>query len=188
MKKPLEWRRKCLDSYRQSVINAQQRLAFAMREYERTQASYTLGEAQYAEAVKRGLTEYDTDRLLISRSKKTTARTLVTITVLPGRTIAESARVAYRKSPGLKVLREAVGGSVETVPHLTSLELDGKRVRCAVYANESGRLTGLPRNDEMSKLWKNELLRQDPRGDFRYEPELFGAVIIVVNANQPGLN
>ena len=53
------------------------------------------------------------------------------------------------------------------------------RVRCTVYINEEGRLEGLAKNLVMSNLWRRELLRQNPRAEFSYEPELFGPVVVV---------
>jgi hypothetical protein len=107
----------------------------------------------------------------------------ITITVKPYDTLATAARDCHGKTPSLKVLQKAVGGYIETVPHLTSIELDGKRVRCTAYANEEGRLHDLPRNHHMSNLWKRELLRQSPNAEFRYEPELYGPVVFVVKAS-----
>ena len=105
--------------------------------------------------------------------------THVTLTVKPGQTLEQAERAEHRGSPSLRVLQGLVEGYIETVPHLTSLELDGRRVRCTVYVNEEGRLVGMPRNDAMSSLWKRELLRRQPGAEFRYEPELFGPVAIV---------
>lgn len=105
--------------------------------------------------------------------------THVTLTVRPGQDLEEGERAEHRGSPRLAVLQKLVGGYIETVPHLTSLELDGRRTRCTVYVNEEGRLKGMPSNDAMSAVWKSELLRQKPGAEFRYEPELFGPVAIV---------
>jgi len=109
--------------------------------------------------------------------------TYVTLTVQPGQVLDQAARAEHKKTPDLKTLQGLVGGYIETVPHLTSVELPGgRRVRCTAYVNEEGRLMGMPKNPEMSRLWKSELLRQKPSATFSYEPELHGPVVFVYKA------
>lgn len=106
--------------------------------------------------------------------------THVTLTVRPGQALEQGDREEHPRSPDWTVLRRLVEGYIEMVPHLTSIELDGRRTRCTVYVNECGKLNRMPRNDAMSTLWKSELLRQRPGAEFWYEPELHGPVVIVL--------
>ena len=109
--------------------------------------------------------------------------THVTLTVQPGQVLDQAARAEHKRTPSLATLQELVGGLIETVPHLTSIELPGgRRVRCTAYVNEEGKLVGLPKNQEMSRLWKSELLRQRPGSSFSYEPKLHGPVVFVYKA------
>ena len=111
--------------------------------------------------------------------------THVTLTVQPGQVLDQAAQAEHKKTPDLKTLQGLVGGYIETVPHLTSVELPGgRRVRCTAYVNEEGKLIRLPKNQEMSRLWKSELLRQQPGASFRYEPELHGSVVFVYKLQQ----
>ena len=71
----------------------------------------------------------------------------------------------------LPELQGIVGGLIESVPHWNYYE--GQL--CAVYANETGRLRGLPRNERATALWLAAL----GKGPFRYEPELVGDIVIV---------
>lgn len=100
------------------------------------------------------------------------------LVIQPGQTIEESVSTTHAKSPNLGELQRAVGGCIETVPHLTSFTQAGRKVRCVAYADEEGRLKGLPRNDAASKLWRS-MFPID--ADLWYEPELviFGPVALV---------
>lgn len=108
----------------------------------------------------------------------------VTLTVAPDQDLTSATRVEHKCLPALAFLEAAVGGYIELVPHLTSIDYDGRRVKCTVYCNEEGRLKGTCLNVAMSSLWRDELLRRNPRAYFAYEPEFVGSVIFVVNANQ----
>lgn len=108
----------------------------------------------------------------------------VTLTVAPDQDLTSAVRVEHKRSPSLAFLQAAVGGYIELVPHLTSIDYAGRRVRCTVYCNEEGRLKGTCLNVAMSSLWRDELLRCNSREYFVYEPEIAGSVIFVVNANQ----
>lgn len=74
----------------------------------------------------------------------------------------------------LKELQGIVGGYIETVPHWS--RYDGRL--CAVYANETGRIDNLRLNRRATDLWLEAL----GRGPFRYEPLLFGDIVVVTSA------
>lgn len=74
--------------------------------------------------------------------------------------------------PTLKEEQAAVGdGLIETVPHLELFEGE----QCVAFCNEEGRIDGLPFNADATKLWLANL----GKGPFRYEPLLYGDVIIL---------
>ena len=79
-------------------------------------------------------------------------------------------------APGLADYQKAVGGYIETVP-----DIDAYEGRPAVlFCNEEGRINGLPLNARATKVWKDALnFDKRPAGDFWYEPELYGNVIVV---------
>ncbi len=66
------------------------------------------------------------------------------ITIHPDGRITE----AFRK-PTLEALQATVGGYIEKVPYFSRL---GTRI-CTAWANEEGRLNGLPPNPKASELW-----------------------------------
>lgn len=70
----------------------------------------------------------------------------------------------------LETLQKIVGGYIEYIPHFDHFV----GVHCHAYANEEGRIHGLPRNERATELWKDQL-----EGPLRYEPLLFGDVAIV---------
>jgi hypothetical protein len=68
------------------------------------------------------------------------------------------------------LLRSLVGGLIETVPHFTRYE--GRP--CRAFVDEEGQLKGLPLNVTATRLWRERL----GRGAFRYEPLLYGVLVI----------
>jgi hypothetical protein len=93
----------------------------------------------------------------------------------------ESGRVptvtGYREPPGLKELQEAVGGYIETVPHLTTIRTleDKKYVSCIAYCNEEGKLEQLPYNARATLAWDIALRRiEDSEGTPVYPNGLRG--------------
>lgn len=74
------------------------------------------------------------------------------------------------KKPEYDQLSRAVGGYIETVPHMTTY--DGL-TRGVAYCNEEGKLRGLPFNQKATEAWLACL----GNGPFRYEPRLHGKVI-----------
>ncbi len=77
----------------------------------------------------------------------------------------------------LKELQALVGGYIESVPHFT--KYDGKR--CQAWCNENGRNEQLAINPKATELWK-QAMRWTPEkqaaGEFWYEPEVFGTLVI----------
>ena len=61
----------------------------------------------------------------------------ITLTVAPWTALDNAVRIEHKTSPSLKMLQMIIGGYIKTVPHLTSIEINGKRVCCTVYCNEN---------------------------------------------------
>lgn len=78
---------------------------------------------------------------------------------------------AQDRKPDLDQLVEAVGGPIDLVPHFQKLEGHSGTGRC--WANEEGKLRGLPFNAIATKAWLANL----GKGPFRYDPRLCGDVI-----------
>ena len=57
-----------------------------------------------------------------------------------GTALDNAVRIKHKTSPSLKMLQMIIDGYIKTVPHLTSIKINGKRVRCTVYCNENARL------------------------------------------------
>lgn len=99
-------------------------------------------------------------------------------------TIHPSGRTEMRlakKTPNYRDLQRAVGGSIETVPHLHRLTHDGRRyTRGTAYVSETGKLNGLPLNRLATAVWLENL----GAGPFWYEPKLHGTVVFVASATE----
>ena len=62
----------------------------------------------------------------------------------------------YRLSdapPSLKEMQRMVGGYVELVTRWNAFNAEGEPIPHQLFANEEGRLMGLPYNAEASELW-----------------------------------
>lgn len=73
----------------------------------------------------------------------------------------------------LEMLQHAVGGYIESIPHL--VKYDGKR--CIAYANEHGRT--LEYNEKATNLWKENLAG---KASLWYDPKIRGNLVIVTEA------
>jgi len=82
-------------------------------------------------------------------------------------------RVEMKKQPTLDIIHQAVGGSVEMVPHFN--KYNGRPVTVAYY-NEDGRSMNLKFNALATQAWLLCL----HGGPLRYQPQLFGDVLIVM--------
>jgi hypothetical protein len=83
----------------------------------------------------------------------------------------------WHEPPNLKVLQQAVGGYIETVPWLTTVWAgeDGKFVSCIAYCNEEGKLERLPYNAQATLVWDRALRRmEDSEGKPVYPNGLTG--------------
>lgn len=85
----------------------------------------------------------------------------------------------FDRKPDWRELQKRVGGLIESVPHFNRY---GGRF-CEAWINECGRIDGLPYNPKASDVWK-ELLgySAETKSRFRYEPLLFGPLVIVQTA------
>ena len=93
----------------------------------------------------------------------------IMLTVAPWTALDNAVGIEHRPARP-RTPQMIIGGYIETAPHLTLIEINGKRVRCTVDCNDNACLEGMQRNHSMSKLWKAELLRQRPNAEFSYEP------------------
>lgn len=67
------------------------------------------------------------------------------------------------KAPTYEQQKAAVGGYIETIPYFTNLIYDGRQYkRGTAYANEEGRLHGLPLNPLASALWMSSCPGGEP--------------------------
>lgn len=67
MKRPIEWHEECLRNQRDELERAQHRLALAVESERRARADVDLRERQIAEAKRRGMDAFDSEKLLIKR-------------------------------------------------------------------------------------------------------------------------
>lgn len=56
-------------------------------------------------------------------------------------------------APSLEELQVLVGGWIEAVPGLKTVTRLGKRLPCAAFCNEEGKLDGLPLNHAATAIW-----------------------------------
>jgi len=84
-------------------------------------------------------------------------------------------RATMNKQPTLDFIQQAVGGSIEMVPHF--IKYDGRPVT-VVYANEEARRMTLKFNTLATQAWLLCL----HCGSKRYPPQLFGDILIVRRA------
>ncbi|MBA4033099.1 MAG: hypothetical protein C0480_00625 [Bradyrhizobium sp.] len=82
-------------------------------------------------------------------------------------------RVAMKKQPTLDFIQQAVGGSIEMVPHF--IKYEGRPVT-VVYANEEARRMTLKFNTLGTQAWLL-CLHGGLKG---YRPQLFGDILIVM--------
>lgn len=85
----------------------------------------------------------------------------------PDGTIEESHQ---KNKPDLAQLQSAVGGLIETVPHLIKI---GEHKRGTAFINEESQLENMPFNPMATMIWLNNL----GPGPFRYPPRLYGNMI-----------
>lgn len=104
----------------------------------------------------------------------------LTITMQPGQNLDTATKQEHVKAPDYPTLKALVGGLIQPVPHLTTFSFEGKPKRCIAYCNEEGQLKGLPPNPVATGIWKAKLLRDNPRGEFWYDPILYGPVVFVI--------
>jgi len=84
-------------------------------------------------------------------------------------------RATMNKQPTLDFIQQAVGGSIEMVPHF--IKYEGRPVT-VVYANEEARRTTLKFNTLATLAWLS-CLHGGPK---RYRPQLFGDILIVMRS------
>ena len=84
-------------------------------------------------------------------------------------------RATMNKQPTLDFIQQAVGGSIEMVPHF--IKYEGRPVT-VVYANEEARRTTLKFNTLATQAWLS-CLHGGPK---RYRPQLFGDILIVTRS------
>lgn len=119
------------------------------------------------------------------------------ITVYPGgRVSAEE----YRPASALKQVQHAVGGYIETVPLMETVEfgpvilaleirdLPAFEQPCVAFCNEDGKVDGLPVNITATQLWAESLVsaghaRIGPNGKIPMSDVLVGPVAFVVGAD-----
>jgi hypothetical protein len=82
-------------------------------------------------------------------------------------------RATMNKQPTLDFIQQAVGGSIEMVPHF--IKYEGRQVT-VVYANEEARRMTLNFNTLATQAWSLCL----DGGPKRYRPQLFGDILIVM--------
>jgi hypothetical protein len=70
MKQSISWHRKCANNTRRSLEAAEKQLVYAQENVTRLRANADLYDRQIAEAERRGLSEFDDERLLITRQRK----------------------------------------------------------------------------------------------------------------------
>lgn len=70
-KRPLAWHRECLDNAHAHLVRSRADLECMVRTLERREADHAREEAQYAQAVAEGLTEYDRETYGKPRSRRT---------------------------------------------------------------------------------------------------------------------
>jgi predicted nucleic acid-binding Zn-ribbon protein len=68
---PLSWHREGLANAKSHLSNMESRLVNAQRDVDRVRAAIALTESQIAEAERRGLDEFDAERFLVPRPRKT---------------------------------------------------------------------------------------------------------------------
>lgn len=89
---------------------------------------------------------------------------------------ADPVRHELTEPPELGFWQAAVGGWIEFVPNLTTIELGGAIVPCAAFCNEEGKLQSLPINHPATVLWDRALRRvKDEAGARLYPNGIFGA-------------
>lgn len=85
-------------------------------------------------------------------------------------------RVKEATRPTLDLLQEAVGGgSIETVPFLNTVMIDGKLTKCMAFCDEEGKIKGQLPNAVATRLWDAAMTRQG-RGN---DDLLVGTICIV---------
>ena len=84
-------------------------------------------------------------------------------------------RVAMNKQPTFDFIQQAVGGSIEMVPHF--IKYEGRPVT-VVYANEEARRMTLKFNTLATQAWLS-CLHGGPK---RYPSQLFGDILVVMRA------
>ena len=82
-------------------------------------------------------------------------------------------RIAMNKQPTLDFIQQALGGSIEMVPHF--IKYEGRPVT-VVYANEEARRMTLKFNTLATQAWSLCL----HGGSKHYPPQLFGDILIVM--------
>lgn len=90
------------------------------------------------------------------------------------------ASVALAEPPALETLQQAVGGFLEVVPHLRTLETKSGTVPCVAFCNEEGKLDRphpLPKNPRANLLWSAAMQREYGCGP---EPDYLVGTIVVL--------
>jgi hypothetical protein len=70
MKQSISWHRQCANNTRRALEAAEKQLVYAQENVTRLRANADFYDQQIAEAERRGLSEFDDDRLLIARQRK----------------------------------------------------------------------------------------------------------------------
>ena len=73
-------------------------------------------------------------------------------------------KTVQAKAPDYKQQTKAVGGYIETIPYFTKVSYEGINYsRGTAYANEEGRLHGMPLNLTAMEWWRESCPKGDPR-------------------------
>ena len=99
----------------------------------------------------------------------------------PGDSVPSKTAVYDNAELPLDALQDAVGGYIEVVPHFDTMLVEGRRERCAVFCNETGKLHDLPRNKHATALWRSAVRH---RGLPPIIDELVGPVAICLGDDE----
>jgi len=69
--------------------------------------------------------------------------------------------------PALETLQEAVGGYIQPIPYLHSIERDGTVYQCVAFGDEEGKLKKKPVNEAANRIW-DAALKRSGHEDVRY--------------------
>ena len=85
--------------------------------------------------------------------------------------------------PPLEDLQQRIGGYIQPVPHLKTIEVCGGVYQCVAFCNEEGKFKQMPFNRRATELWRLAIERETEH-EVHMRDILVGPLVVIVGDDE----